>query len=65
MANRFSEVNQNELGLVDGVVIQKPEMVEETKEPIEFFQGMYTIIIIFKLTKNIKIMTFLYFFSSF
>lgn len=54
MANRFSEVNQKELGLVDGIVIQKPEIVEETKEPMEFFQGMYTIIIIFTLKKTQK-----------
>lgn len=50
IANRFSEVIQKELGLVDGVIVQKPEMVEETKEPPEFFQGINnTIIIIYTL----------------
>lgn len=38
-AGGLSEMDGAELGMADGVVARKPETIDETKEPPEFFQG--------------------------
>lgn len=45
VTNRLLEVDRKELGLADGVVLQEPNILDETKEPSEFFQGTYLTII--------------------
>jgi len=40
MAGHLSEMDGAELGLANGVVLQTPETIDETKEPPEFFQGI-------------------------
>jgi len=59
VAKGLSEVASMELGLANSVTIQQPKIIDETKEPLEFFQGTYVRFLIDNVMKNLEILKML------